>query len=141
MDNVEFFMKTEAVRRIIDWLENEATLDDIAGILSGFWDSSDTGVVDGLRVCDGVNESLVYCNGLPAMRGAMQYDVLSPDGISIHHEDTYPTRAAAESALREWVKRFEFQGFYSTSRRERIPLDELPGRCRIVEAAPEDEED
>lgn len=68
----------------------------------------------------------------------MAYDVLSPDGFSIHPEDTYPTREAAESALREWAKRFEFQGFYSTSRWERIPLDELPGRCRIVEAAEED---
>ena len=62
----------------------------------------------------------------------MAFDVLSPDGISIWG-DAYPTRAAAESALRQWVKRFARQGFYSTSRWERIPLDEIAARCRIVE--------
>ena len=71
---------------------------------------------------------------------AAMFDVLSPDGFSIHPVNTYPTRADAESALRGWVNGFEFQGFYSTSRRERIPLDELAGRCRIVEAAEPDDE-
>jgi hypothetical protein len=61
----------------------------------------------------------------------MTFDVLSPDGISIWG-DVYPSRAAAESALQAWVKRFAWQGFYSTSRWERIPLDEIAGRCRIV---------
>jgi hypothetical protein len=70
----------------------------------------------------------------------MAFDVLSPDGISINPVETYPTRAAAESALRAWVGRFEWQGFYSTSRWERIQLDEIAGRCRIVEAAPNDED-
>ena len=60
------------------------------------------------------------------------YDVLSPDGFSIGH-DCYPTRRAAKSALTKWVKRYEWQGFYSTSRWERIPLDELANRCQIVE--------
>ena len=70
----------------------------------------------------------------------MIYDVLSPDGISITPDTLYPDRAAAESAIQEWVKRYEWQGFYSTVRRERIPLNELPGRCRIVEAIEEDDE-
>ena len=70
----------------------------------------------------------------------MIYDVLSPDGISITPDRYYPDRAAAESAIQEWVKRYEWQGFYSTVRRERIPLNELPGRCRIVEASEEDDE-
>lgn len=69
----------------------------------------------------------------------MIYDVLSPDGISITPDTLYPDRDAAESAIREWVKRYEWQGFYSTVRRERIPLDELPGRCQIVEAIPNDD--
>lgn len=71
----------------------------------------------------------------------MALDVLSPDGIPIDAHATYPTHAAAESALAAWVKRYEWQGFYSTARRERIPLDELAGRCRIVEAPEEDDED
>jgi hypothetical protein len=72
------------------------------------------------------------------MKGlTMQYDVLSPDGISIEGI-SYPSLRAAERALFRWVKRFDWQGFYSTSRWERIPLTELPGRCRVIEA-PEDE--
>lgn len=60
------------------------------------------------------------------------YDVLSPDGISIGH-DYYPTRLAAEAALDQWITRYHWQGFYSTSRWERIPIRELWGRCQIVE--------
>jgi hypothetical protein len=71
----------------------------------------------------------------------MLFDVLSPDGISIAYDTLYPTREAAETALRCWAKRFEWQGFYSTSRWERIPLDQLPGRCRIIELEAIDEEE
>jgi hypothetical protein len=60
------------------------------------------------------------------------FHVLSPDGVSIWG-DVYRTRAVAEAALRKWVRRFAWQGFYSTSRWERIPLNEIAGRCRIVE--------
>lgn len=70
-----------------------------------------------------------------------RYDALSPDGFSIHPCDTYASVAEAEAAIREWAKQYEFQGFYSTHRWERIPLAELPGRCRIVEAIEDDEED
>lgn len=73
------------------------------------------------------------------MTGTTQYDVLSPDGIPIGHE-TYPTIAAAESALRQWAKRYEWQGFYSTAQWERIPLAELPYRCDIVTVEPDDED-
>lgn len=69
----------------------------------------------------------------------MAFDVLSPDGISIEGV-AYATREAAESALKRWVNRFQWQGFYSTSRWERIPLAELPGRCRIVEVDPDEED-
>lgn len=69
----------------------------------------------------------------------MAFDVLSPDGISIEGNE-YATRADAESALQRWAKRFEWQGFYSTSRWERIPIAELPGRCRIVEVEPDEED-
>lgn len=69
----------------------------------------------------------------------MAWDALSPDGISIDCEDTYPTVEAAKAAIDQWVQRYAEQGYYSTVRRERIPLDEIAGRCRIVEACEEDE--
>jgi hypothetical protein len=61
-----------------------------------------------------------------------QFEVFSPDGFAISREDTYPSREVAEQKLQEWVKRYEFQGYYSTSNRERIPLDELESCCKIV---------
>jgi hypothetical protein len=62
-----------------------------------------------------------------------QFDVFSPDGFAISREEIYPSREVAEQKLQEWVKRYEFQGYYSTSNRERITLDELASRCKIVE--------
>jgi hypothetical protein len=61
-----------------------------------------------------------------------QFDVFSPDGFAISREETYPTLEVAEQKLQEWVKRYEFQGYYSTSNRERITLDKLASRCKIV---------
>jgi len=68
------------------------------------------------------------------------FDVLSPDGMSIVRSDYYPTREAAAAAAVAYANRFQFQGFYSTSRRERIPVDEIAGRCRIVEVEADEEE-
>lgn len=70
-----------------------------------------------------------------------EYLVLSPDGFPIHVEDTYLTREEAHKACAEWVEGYRFQGFYSTFQRERISLDELAGRCRIVEVEKEDEDE
>ena len=61
-----------------------------------------------------------------------KFDVLSPDGFSIHHSDTYDTREDAMMAFFEWKKRYEQQGYYS-SNRGRIPLDELEQHCQIIE--------
>lgn len=61
-----------------------------------------------------------------------RYDVISPDGFSIHFSDTYKSVEEAEEAFEVWKKRFEMQGYYS-SNRGRIPLDELKEHCRIVE--------
>ena len=61
-----------------------------------------------------------------------RYDILSPDGISIHFEDTY-TESEIKPSFEKWKKRFEFQGYYSSSRYGRIPLDELEDYCQVVE--------
>ena len=61
-----------------------------------------------------------------------QFDVYSPDGFAIDRTETYPSPEVAQQKLQEWVKRYEQQGYYSTSNRERIPLDELASRCSIV---------
>jgi hypothetical protein len=61
-----------------------------------------------------------------------RYDVISPDGFSIHFSDTYESIEAAKEAFENWKKRFEIQGYYS-SNRGRIPLDELEEHCTLVE--------
>jgi hypothetical protein len=61
------------------------------------------------------------------------YDVLSPDGFPITCE-SFPSKKAALAAVPLWCSRFERQGYYSTSNREQIPLDELPRCLEIVPA-------
>jgi hypothetical protein len=60
-----------------------------------------------------------------------QFDVFSPDGHAISRVETYPSIEVAEQKLKEWVKGFEWQGYYSSDE-GRIPLDKLASRCKIV---------
>ena len=62
-----------------------------------------------------------------------QFDVFSPDGFAINRIETYPSREVAEQKLKEWAKRYETQGYYSRSNREKIPLDKLEECCQIVQ--------
>lgn len=64
---------------------------------------------------------------------AKKYDVLSPDGFSIHAVDVYKSKKKAREAAEKWVENYKFQGFYSSTRYGRIPLDEVLDYCRIVE--------
>ena len=66
------------------------------------------------------------------VKNKTQYDVLSPDGFSISRCDTYKTKKEAETALNEWLKRYEMQGYYSANF-GRIPLNEVKDYCRIIE--------
>jgi hypothetical protein len=62
-----------------------------------------------------------------------QFDVISPDGFSIHPSDVYPTKKKAIKAFEDWKKRYEIQGYYSSMNYGRIPLDELEQECQIVQ--------
>ena len=62
---------------------------------------------------------------------AKYFDVLSPDGFPITFEP-FESKRAAREFIPKWCKRYELQGYYSTSRWEHIPLDELPDRLSIV---------
>jgi len=61
-----------------------------------------------------------------------RYDIISPDGITIHPEKTF-TRNEVLPAFSEWKKRFEIQGFYSSSKFGRIPLEDLDDYCEVIE--------
>ena len=65
-----------------------------------------------------------------------QYDILSPDGFSIHHINIYNSPEEAETAFKNWKKLYKLQGFYSTIRdgqRVQIPLKDLRKYCKLVE--------
>jgi hypothetical protein len=61
-----------------------------------------------------------------------KYNVLSPDGFSIHFSDTYKSIKEAKNAIQEWKKNYERQGYYSSTQYGRIPLNELQKYCDIV---------
>ena len=62
-----------------------------------------------------------------------KFDVLSPDGVSIHVSNTYNSTKEAEEELDKWCKRYEAQGYYSSAVRGRIELEDLPSYCSIIE--------
>ena len=65
-----------------------------------------------------------------------KYRVLSPDGIDIMWSCGFKTLKEARQALKEWVKRFEKQGYYSQTCYNgyvrQISLDLLPDYCDII---------
>lgn len=64
-----------------------------------------------------------------------KYDVLSPDGFSIHPTDTYKSKSGAFKKFYEWKKRYEKQGYYSSAG-GRIDLEELEKYCKLVTMLP-----
>lgn len=61
----------------------------------------------------------------------VRFNILSPDGFSIHPTKTYSSPQKAWEAFEEWRERYEAQGYYS-SNRGRIPLNELRDYCDLV---------
>ena len=63
---------------------------------------------------------------------SVRYQVLSPDGIAITHED-YGTKEEAISAFELWKERYVQQGYYSTNKWEKIAVEDLADYCSIEE--------
>jgi hypothetical protein len=62
----------------------------------------------------------------------IRFDILSPDGFGMFMGKTYSSPEKAELGFKEWIKPYEFQGYYS-SNKGRISLDELRDCCKLVE--------
>lgn len=60
------------------------------------------------------------------------YDVISPDGFPITCEP-FQSEAEALAYIPRWCQRYQQQGYYSTSRRDQISLEDLPGYLRLVQ--------
>jgi hypothetical protein len=80
----------------------------------------------------GIRKLVYLCKNKTTMATVTKYDVLSPDGFSISFDEMWDTPDEASKALDKWVERYRGQGYYSTTNRERIPLDELTTWCTIV---------
>jgi hypothetical protein len=66
----------------------------------------------------------------------MKFTVWGPDGIPIQ-EEPFASREAAEHGIVEFVERFRLQGYYAGVG-YRLKLEEIAGRCTIVESSDED---
>jgi hypothetical protein len=64
------------------------------------------------------------------MSKAKKYQVLSPDGFTIEIDHwSYTSKKKMMEAYDRWAKRYEVQGYYSSSSYGRIPLNELINYC------------
>jgi hypothetical protein len=63
-----------------------------------------------------------------------KYQVLSPDGFTIEFDTVhYTSRKKAIEAFNQWKKRYELQGYYSSTKYGRIPLEDLEDYCQFIE--------
>lgn len=62
-----------------------------------------------------------------------KYDVLSPDGFSIHHSERFSSPKAALVAAKKWAEGYKRQGYYSSLRYGRIHLSDLLDYCELIE--------
>lgn len=62
-----------------------------------------------------------------------KFDILSPDGFSIRFDKTYPSIKSAQKDFKLWLKGYERQGYYSSVKYGRIPLENVEEYCTIIE--------
>ena len=64
------------------------------------------------------------------MKKGEEYQVFSPDEVSIFKDITYPNLEKASKAFREWRNQFKAQGYYS-SNKGKINLKDLPNEVTV----------
>lgn len=62
-----------------------------------------------------------------------KFDIISPDGFSIHREDIYSSKEEAIIAFEKWRDNYKRQGYYSSVKYGRISLSDLEDYCKLVE--------
>jgi len=67
------------------------------------------------------------------MAKKQKFIVMSPDGFPIERDVAYKNLAEVQEAIERFVDRYRTQGYYSTTVRRRLPIDEIEENCRIVE--------
>jgi hypothetical protein len=60
------------------------------------------------------------------------YNIISPDGFSIHPTETY-TDNNLLTKFNQWKSNYKQQGYYSSTKYGRIPLESLEDYCQVIE--------
>ena len=66
------------------------------------------------------------------MSKIQRYRILSPDGFPFTMEDETYTKNQVSKALKNFVNRYEKQGYYSSVKYGRIHILDIPDYCEIV---------
>lgn len=67
------------------------------------------------------------------MNKIKKYRILSPDGFPITMENLTYTEKQLPQALKDFAKRYEAQGYYSSPSHGRIHLLDIQDYCSIIE--------
>jgi hypothetical protein len=84
--------------------------------------------IDGIKLEDGSEVSEIrFCQ-----MNNERYRILSPDGFDIRHDKFKYKESEIQAELEAFAKRYERQGYYSTSDRKQIALEDIVDCCRVV---------
>ena len=86
-------------------------------------------IIDGIQLEDESEiKEIRFCqmNNVPTFR------ILSPDGFDIRMDKFNYTEDEIENEIKDFVKRYEKQGYYSRSNRERIDLKDIADYVQVV---------
>lgn len=86
-------------------------------------------IIDGIQLEDGSEiKEIRFCqmNNVPTFR------ILSPDGFDIRMDKFNYKEDEIENEIKDFVKRYEKQGYYSRSNRERIDLKDIADYVQVV---------
>lgn len=86
-------------------------------------------IIDGIKLEDGSEiKEIRFCqmNNVPTFR------ILSPDGFDIRMDKYEYKEDEIENEIKDFVKRYEKQGYYSRSNRERIDLKDIADYVQVV---------
>jgi len=126
MNNAKSYWNRFDKKRKIDFLISAGFSKSVANDLSNEnWDTLEPNVHKKLL-------AVLMVNGGHVETSEKKYRLLSPDGFDIEMDAVY-TESELMPAFEKFKKRFEKQGYYSTSNRERIDLRDLADYMRVVE--------
>jgi hypothetical protein len=109
--------------------DNPIKVGDIAELDGHIITLEDKSQLDADELCKSYSNSCSYSD---IFDNGKRYDINSPDGFSMTGIETYRSPEDAWRAFDQWLKRFEQQGYYSSTNHGKIPLDQVKQYCSLV---------